>query len=552
MGRVLATVLTLALLSGFVFAVIVGLMLAFGVVSLAVAVVLVVAFNGLLLLVGPTLNDFVYRWLYDMEWISIDEVRGRSPASADVIEEVTGEYDYSHPKLGLIADRNPNAFTYGSARFNARVVLTEGCFEFLDDDEVASVVAHELGHVTSRDFIVMTIANTLVQLLYLIAVYSWRFAAASGSGGGGRGARGGRATSVLYGVAVLSYLLWFVGEYIVLYLSRVREYAADGFAAENTHPDDLSSALVKIAYGIVMSEDSPELSKATRNIGIMNVESSKDEGLIYHNVREQGGDPDLLLRSFLFDLKNPWATVMEIKSTHPLTGKRIRTLSRLPGAQRFDFEEIERRFAVDTGRLYREFTRDVAVLFLPTALAVGFPLAYLGLVVGTIVPFTVFWLVGGWLFFVGLGMIAVALYKYPREAPEEITVLEALADVYASPVRGRMVTLEGEIVGRGQAGYRFSEDLLFKDGTGLMYLKYESWLPVLGNVLFALGRVPELVGDEVTVDGWFLRGMSPWTGMRELRSGDERIGGFIHLGSLVGGGVVALVGVIVISLGMVL
>lgn len=175
------------------------------------------------------------------------------------------------PKLGYIDDRNPNAFTYGSGRFNARIVLTEGCFEFLDDEETASVVAHELVHITSRDFIIMTIANTIVQVLYLVAVNAWRVASTTGSAKN-------RAASALYAVAALAYVFWFFGEYAVLYLSRVREYAADRFGAEYTHPDALSSALVKIAYGIVMSEDSPELSKTTRNIGLMNVQSRKMTG----------------------------------------------------------------------------------------------------------------------------------------------------------------------------------------------------------------------------------------------------------------------------------
>ncbi|WP_436903737.1 histidine kinase N-terminal 7TM domain-containing protein [Halovenus halobia] len=154
------------------------------------------------LLVGPWINDFIYGWLYGLEWISLDELRDRSPASAAVIEEVTAEYDYETPKIGYIDDRNPNAFTYGSGRYNARIVLTEGCFEFLDDEETASVMAHELGHITSRDFIIMTIANTIVQLLYLVAVYAWRIASTSGSAKN-------RAASALYAVGVLAYIFWF-------------------------------------------------------------------------------------------------------------------------------------------------------------------------------------------------------------------------------------------------------------------------------------------------------------------------------------------------------
>ena len=549
MRRALATVLTLGLLSSFVFAVVVGLMLAFGTVSLPVAIGLVVLFNFGMLLISPRINDFVYRWLYDMEWVDLAEFRERSPASARVLEEVPAEYGYDTPKLGLIQDRNPNAFTYGSARFNARVVLTEGCFEYLDDEEVASVVAHELGHVTSRDFITMTLANTLVQVLYLVAVYAWRFGATAGAGSeGGRN----RAAPILFGVAILAYVLWFFGEYIVLYLSRVREYAADSFAGEKTDPDALSEALVKIAYGIVTSEDSPELAKATRNIGIMDVANSRDEGLIYHNVREAGGDEDLLLRSFLYDLKNPWARILELNSTHPLTGKRVRALSEMEGARRFDFDDILARFEIDRGRMYRSFFRDVGMLALPGLVAVGYPLLYLGAVLADAVAFSWFFLVGGWLAAFGIGQVALALYKYPRGESEPTTVIEALADPYASPVRGQPVELGGALIGRGQAGYRFSEDLMFQDGTGLMYLKYESWLPLLGNFLFALRRVPELIGEEVGVEGWFLRGTGPWVGMRRLRHGDETIKGFIHYGGLVSGALLLVVGLAVAVAGVLL
>ncbi|MXR51821.1 M48 family metalloprotease [Halovenus sp. WSH3] len=539
MRRGIATILTLGLLSGFLLAIILGLMIALGTVSLGVAVLAVVLINALVLFVGPWFNDLLYRWLYGLEWISLDELRERSPASAAAIGDVTEEYGYETPKLGYIDDRNPNAFTYGSGRYNARIVLTEGCFEFLDDEETASVVAHELGHITSRDFIIMTVAHTIVQLLYLIAVHAWRYGAAGGSSKS-------RAASALYVVGALAYLFWFVGEYAVLYLSRVREYAADRFGAEYTHPDALSGALVKIAYGIVMSEDNPELSKATRNIGIMNVRASKNDGMMYHNAQESG-DPDLLLRSFLFDLKNPWAKLLELTSTHPLTGKRVRTLSEMEGASRFDFDDILRRFPVDRGRMYRGFARDVAVLSLPTLVAVGYPLGYIAFAIAG-GSFSVSLLVGGWLVAVGGAIIFRTRYKFPGGDPEETTVLELLADPYASPVRGRRARLSGELIGRGQAGYRFSPDLMFKDETGLMYLKYESWLPFLGNLLFSVRNVPELIGERVDIEGWYLRGRSPWAGMRRLHAADDTIKSYINYSGLIGGGLLVAVGLGIVVL----
>lgn len=545
MRRGLATLLTLGTLFTFLLAVVVGLMLYVGFVSLPLAVALVVLVNVVTLLVSPWVNDLIYRWLYDLEWVDPEEFRRRSEASMSVVDEVTGEYDYATPKLGVIPDRNPTAFTYGSGRYNARIVVTEGCFEYLDDDELASVVAHELGHVTSRDFIIMTLANTIVQLLYIVAVYSMKVARTASTGGSSSGRRGD-PRSALAVVGVVAYVLWFFSEYAVLYLSRTREYAADAFAAEYGDPDDLSMALVRIALGIVESEDNPELARATRNIGIMSVSQSKEKGLIFHNARERD-EMAPLLQALLFDLVSPWAHLLELNSTHPLTGKRIRRLSNRASASRFDFANIRERFPVDRGRLYREFTRDLAVLALPVVLAVGFPLAYLGAVVSEVIAFSWFALVGGWLVAVGVAQLVVARYRYPGGEPESATVLELLTDVYASPVDGDRVELDGELIGRGTAGYRFSEDLMFRDETGLMYLKYDSWLPLLGDFLFSVREVPELIGDEATVEGWYFRSTTPWMGLRRLRSGDRTIKGFVHLGSYAGGVVAIVLGAVVLA-----
>lgn len=550
MRREVASLVTLSLLFSFLLAVVLGMMLYVGTVSLPVAVVAAIVVNVAILLVSPWINDQIYGWLYDVEWVAPENFRDRSPASMAVVDEVTREYGYETPKLGIIPDRNPTAFTYGSGRYNARIVVTEGCFEYLDDDELASVVAHELGHVTSRDFITMTLANTIVQILYLVAVNAMKIARTANTSASSS-SRKGDPRSALALVGAVAYVLWFFSEYAVLYLSRVREYAADGFAAEYTDPDDLSMALVKIALGLVESEDDPELLKATRNLGIMGVSQSKDKGLIYHNARERD-EMAPLLQALLFDLVSPWAHLLELNSTHPLTGKRIRRLSENATASRFDFSDIRERFPVDRSRLYGEFVRDLAVLSLPALFAVGFPIGYLLAVVVDTVAFSWITLVGGWLVAVGIAQLVGAFYRYPTGEPKETTVLELLTDVYASPVDGRRVELEGELIGRGTAGYRFSEDLMFQDETGLMYLKYDSWLPLLGDFLFSVRKVPGLIGDSVTVEGWYFRGTSAWMGLRRLTTDEQTIKGFVHLGSFVGALLALLVGGIVLALPFVL
>lgn len=543
MRRGFATFLTVGLLFSFLLAVVLGMMLYVGAVSLPIAVAAVIVINVVTLFVSPWINDLVYGWLYDLEWVTPEEFRRRSSASMAVVDEVVEEYGYGAPKIGIIPDRNPTAFTYGSGRSNARIVVTEGCFEYLNDDELASVIAHELGHITSRDFIVMTLANTIVQILYLVAVYSMRIARRSG---GSSSSRKGSPGSALALVGIVAYVLWFLSEYAVLYLSRVREYAADGFAAEYTDADDLSMALIKVALGLVESEDDPELIKATRNLGIMSVAQSKEKGLIFHNARERD-EMDPLLQALLFDLVSPWAHLLELNSTHPLTGKRIRRLSEGTAASRFDFTDIRDRFPIDRRRLYREFARDLLVLALPFLFAVGFPVAYLGAAVFEIVTFSLFAFVGGWLVAVGIALSVGAFYRYSAGEPEETTVLDLLTDVYASPVDGVRAKLDGELIGRGTAGYRFSEDLMFRDETGLMYLKYDSWLPLIGDFLFSVREVPELIGESVTVEGWYFRSTSPWMGLRRLDTDERTIKGFIHLGSFVGAGFAVLLGGLILA-----
>jgi len=102
-----------------------------------------------------------YSWLYGVLWLSPEAFEERSPVSMAVIKEVTEKYGHDTPNLGVIPDWHPTALTYGSGRYNARTVVSEGCFEYLDD-ELAAVMAHELGHVTSRDFTTMLLANTQV------------------------------------------------------------------------------------------------------------------------------------------------------------------------------------------------------------------------------------------------------------------------------------------------------------------------------------------------------------------------------------------------------
>jgi Zn-dependent protease with chaperone function len=158
-----ASLVTFGILVGMVIGCVLAAMVAAGEVNLTVAIALTVVINLLIWLVSPWLSDLTLRWFNSLEFLDDAAVKERYPGIHQLVHQVAGDYRFKAPRIGFIPDRNPTAFTYGLLRGNARIVVTQGIFEFLSEEEQRAVVAHELGHIVNRDFILMTMAGMLVR-----------------------------------------------------------------------------------------------------------------------------------------------------------------------------------------------------------------------------------------------------------------------------------------------------------------------------------------------------------------------------------------------------
>ena len=147
----LASGVTIALLFGMVF--ILGLSIALisnssdPVMGLAIAISITIVFNFAAFFLSPFLMDFTQSWLYQTRWVNLTDIEKLSPETAKIIRQVCQQKNITTPRFGIIDDQNPTAFTYGSLPNSARLVVSQGLFTYLDDDEVATVYAHELGHI---------------------------------------------------------------------------------------------------------------------------------------------------------------------------------------------------------------------------------------------------------------------------------------------------------------------------------------------------------------------------------------------------------------------
>lgn len=465
---------------------------------------------------APIFLDWQLRFFGSLDWVPLEKLPSHFKNS---LIRLCQQNRIPLPKVGLVRDGSPAAYTYGRTPYSARVVFSKGMFQILDQDELETVLAHELGHIKHWDFVLMTIMKVVPIFLYNI--YSMLKKLLRGK----KKQKGGRA--IIIGL-IVSYIAYLISEYLVLFVSRVREYHADKFSCFSTKkPNKLITALVKISYGLLKfkpssdEKDSYEDKKrSVESLNIMNISHSRSLALI---DKDSGSNSESIKNIMRWDLWNPWAFYYELYSTHPLTAKRINAISsyaiHLKQKPYLIFDKKKPESYMD------DFLWDLFILALPLLGGVLGPLLYIfinnyqwGQITGDSRLLLPLILIS--IFFFSLGCLIRTMKAYPgRENFFSCSIASLLKVIKVSPVRSYPVILKGRILGRGEAGFIFSEDFFLKDETGMMFLNHEPFGP---NFLFALFRFKKFLGQEVTVRGWYRRAPSPYLEVRDIQSQSDR------------------------------
>lgn len=159
-----------------------------------------------------------------------------------VVENLAITAGLPKPRVYIINDPAPNAFSAGRDNKHAVVAVTTGALGMMEKNELEGVIAHELAHVGNRDILVMTVAVVLVGFISVLANIGLRV---SMFGGGDRERNGNPL--VLVGFILAIILAPLAAQLIELAISRRREFLADASGALLTrYPEGLESALRKI------------------------------------------------------------------------------------------------------------------------------------------------------------------------------------------------------------------------------------------------------------------------------------------------------------------
>jgi heat shock protein HtpX len=219
--------LTTLFLMGLLYAV-----FAFVLFSLGAGVGIMVVFCGGLLLAQLFLSDKIALASMGAKVVTPEQ----APGLHAMIEKLCIQADLPKPRIAVADTPVPNAFAMGRSKKSAVVCATTGIMNTLSPTELEGVMAHELTHVKNRDVLIMTMASFFASLASMIAQFAFFF--------------GGSDDDTPAGLVVflVSMLVYVISFFLMLALSRYREFSADRGAALITgRPSALASALQHIS-----------------------------------------------------------------------------------------------------------------------------------------------------------------------------------------------------------------------------------------------------------------------------------------------------------------
>jgi heat shock protein HtpX len=235
--------LTLFLL-GLLYVVFVGVLITAG-----AGVVTIVVVMGALSFAQLFFSDKIALSAMGAKQVSPEE----APGLHAMIERLCIQADLPKPKIAVADTEMPNAFALGRSQKSATVCATTGIMRVLSPSELEGVMAHELSHVKHRDVLIMTIASFFASLAAIMLQFGFFF-----------GGDGDDDNPSILVVLLVSFLVYVISFFLMMALSRYREFAADrGAAIVTGRPSALASALVKVS-GAMQTVPTNDLREAER------------------------------------------------------------------------------------------------------------------------------------------------------------------------------------------------------------------------------------------------------------------------------------------------
>ncbi len=506
-------------------------------------------------LLSPLLLDGLLKTYYGLEPLKFEDLGERYPESLTLWQKFSTKHRIIRPKFKVLSTDLPIALSYGSTPRTGTLVVSTGLLQLLTDEELATVIAAELGKIVNISCFCFSGAVALLQLPYFLY---WRLS------------RWGDKQKFPYPLAIIAALFWFIyrlWRLPILWLSRMRIYYSDRYAVELTgNPNAYGGALLKIALGI---------KEATIELGYLHpLLESFDLTLPLSPAQALAINPSLSSVP-AGDCNHISRFTRSLMFSHPPLGERLYILGKCA-----EFWRVSPGFSLPERSSFNLWGAYLDLPLLPQAIVtaviggtilrclfwlVGFislrngfqPLMWMAnypilrywlgwIIIGVIL--SVVWVVRGrfpsvfiWVVFLkliwdnlnryNLGFlfwlfiddpllfpwiltvlsfaIIVGLNRYfPRVGGEQSPLNELLAE--SANRKTTSIVLEGKLLGRRGISNWLAQDLRLHTDRGSIELKYSTACGPLGNLFSFFPKPCEFTGKKVIVRGWLRHSIYPW------------------------------------------
>lgn len=461
-----------------------------------------------LIATSPWLLDKLLSSLYGIQSLETTVLEMHSQEALRILKRFNTQRR-GNIKIKLLPIAAPIAFTYGHLPSISRIVMSQGLLQQLADDEIAAMLALQLGHIAHWDVSVMSVVLLVTIPIYKLyqLVSTW----------------GDRVNitfvSYIY-VAISSFVygVWCLCTGCVIALSQVRLYYADLFATNFTgNPNGITRALLKISNGI--ANDIQKQEQTNWRLESLNI--SLPVGF-KQSITLGSLAPHVTFESLLmWDYLNPHRYWLTVNNTHPLLGDRIQRLLAIVGKWRLDRElDIDSTNAIKVRK--QMFGLQIApFLGIPTGLAFALLIGVVWQTLYALKILNLKWIYDDWGFAAGciaigfsIGTLIRINAYFPELKSTSIQTNEHLPALLTNPaaigIDSHGVKLDGKILGRRGVSNSLGQDLILQTTSALIKMHHVSFgQPV---------NPQDFIGRQVTVTGWLRRDATPWLDIQSVRT----------------------------------
>ncbi|MFQ4137204.1 M48 family metalloprotease [Nodosilinea sp. PGN35] len=485
----------------------------------------------LLALASPWMMDFALTAWYGQKPLSTRQLQGHSPAALRLLRQICRQQGWQLPELRVISDPACLCFSYGWLARNTRIVVSQGLLDQSSDAVLGALYGYELARMVNGS--VSVLSSTGFPLLLLHTGYR-RLARLGDTITQPLGRFFlGVLSSVLYG------LFWLLRQ-LVLWLSRLCCSWGDRRAVALTqHPDHLAEGLLQLTQAIARDlQRRGTLYPLYTSLEVLMPVSGR-QAITPGSLLERGGgdrqrtapandslqdcstDRALTIATLVsVDGLNPYRQWLRVSASHPALGERLLALNHqatlrqqtLPVTLPLNNQHAT-NFSISLLLLQKG---PLAGLLLGGGIAMA--LWFVGGIVNRLGWQRLSWLyqdpsvlVGGLCLGLGLGLLLRINTLFPDlgnlpspgspDPAASDTVVGLLHNTSDLPVRGKPVTLRGQLHGLPGLANGGCQELYLDDASGLVKLVNPVPLGSLQG-LFQRRHPSDWLGRMVTLTGW--------------------------------------------------